>query len=254
MLGAIYGDKAGSIYEFDQFKKIKSINPKELITDESFYSDDTIETIALIDAIINNKDYEETLRRYINDNENYKPNFKPYFEKPFSPNTMKWAKGEGNANSIGNGAMMRISPIGFLFNTEEDVIKHAKEATIPSHNSNEAVSSATTIALIIYYFRNGLSKEEVFKKLKLKVEYKPFKQFNMTCHETIGNCLYALYESNSFKDAIRIALSMGGDTDTNSCIVGSMAEALYGLTEKEKSDAKKNLPKEYIKILNKVYH
>ena len=76
----------------------------------------------------------------------------------------------------------------------------------------------------------------------------------MTCHETIGNCLYALYESNSFEDAIRIALSMGGDTDTNSCIVGSMAEALYGLTEKEKSDAKKNLPKEYIRILNKVYH
>ncbi len=252
MLGAIYGDKAGSIYEYNQTKEITKIFPDKLITDESFYSDDTIETIALIDAITSNKDYEKTLRRYINDNKNYKPNFEPYFEKTFSPNTMKWAKGEGNSNSTGNGAMMRISPIGFLFNTEEEIIKQAKAATIPSHNSKEAITSATTIALIIYYFRKGLSKEEVFKKMNLKVEYKPFKQFNMTCHETIGNCLYALYESNSFEDAIRKTLLMGGDTDTNSCIVGSMAEALYGLTEDEKNDAKRTLPKEYIKILKRV--
>ena len=68
MLGAIYGDKAGSIYEFEQLKEITSINPKELILPNSFYSDDTIETIAVIDAIINNKDYEQTLRKYILDN------------------------------------------------------------------------------------------------------------------------------------------------------------------------------------------
>ena len=252
MLGAIYGDKAGSIYEYDQTKKITPIYPDKLITKDSFYSDDTIETIALIDAITNNKDYEETLRKYILENENYKPNHTPYFEKPFSPNTMKWAKGLGTSNSTGNGAMMRISPVGYLFNTEEEVIANAKEATIPSHNSKETIKSSTTIALIIYYFRQGLSKEEVFKKLDLKVKYSPFKKFNMTCHETIDNCLYALYMSNSFEDAIRKTLSMGGDTDTNSCIVGSMAEALYGMTEKQKEEAKENLPKEYIRILKKV--
>lgn len=252
MLGAIYGDKAGSIYEYDQFSEVKEIDPQELITDDSFYSDDTIETIAIIDAIINNKDFESTLKEYIIDNENYKPNHTPYFEQPFSPNTMKWAKGLGNSNSTGNGAMMRISPVGYLFNTEEDVIENVKLATIPSHNSKEAINSATTIALIIYYFRQGLTKEEVFRKLNLKVKYSPFEKFNMTCHETIGNCLYALYESDSFEDAIRKSLSMGGDTDTNSCIVGSMAEALYGMTEKQKEEAKENLPKEYIKILKRV--
>ena len=165
---------------------------------------------------------------------------------------MKWAKGLGNSNSTGNGAMMRISPVGYLFNTEEDVIENVKLATIPSHNSKEAINSATTIALIIYYFRQGLTKEEVFRKLNLKVKYSPFEKFNMTCHETIGNCLYALYESDSFEDAIRKSLSMGGDTDTNSCIVGSMAEALYGMTEKQKEEAKENLPKEYIKILKRA--
>ena len=91
MLGAIYGDKAGSIYEYNQLKKIKSINPKKLILPNSFYSDDTIETIAIIDAIINSKDYETTLKKYVLENINYKPNFEPYFQTSFSPGTISWA-------------------------------------------------------------------------------------------------------------------------------------------------------------------
>ena len=118
MLGAIYGDKAGSIYEFNQTINIESINPEKLILPNSFYSDDTIETIAVIDAIINNKDYEDTLRKYILENIEYRPNFKPYFKTSFSPGTIKWAKGIGRNDSIGNGAIMRISPVGYLFNSE----------------------------------------------------------------------------------------------------------------------------------------
>lgn len=253
MLGAIYGDKAGSIYEFSQLKEIKGIEPKKIIAKESFYSDDTIETIAVMDAILNSKDYGETLRKYILKYENYRPNFKPYFKTSFSPGTIKWAEGIGRNDSIGNGAMMRISPVGYLFDSEEDVIKNAWLVTIPSHNSEEAISSATIIALMIYYFRNGLSKEEVFKKLNLYVKYEPFIKFNTTCYETLGNCIYAVYNSNSFEDAIRKTLLMGGDTDTNACIVGSIAEALYGMSEEEKNEAFSNLPNEHIKILRRVY-
>ena len=253
MLGAIYGDKAGSVYEFNQTKNIESINPEKLILHNSFYSDDTIETIAIIDSIINNKDYEQSLREYILNNIEYKPDFSPYFKSSFSPNTIKWAKGIGKNNSIGNGSMMRISPVGYLFNTEMEVIKNAKLATIPSHNSKEAIECATVIALMIYYFRNGLSKDKVYQKLNLKVEYKPFTKFNMTCNETIGNCLYAIYYSNSFEDAIRKILLMGGDTDTNACIVGSVAESIYQMTEAQKELAKKDLPPNYVKILRKVY-
>lgn len=253
MLGAIYGDKAGSIYEFSQLKEIKGIDPQTLITEESFYSDDTIEIIAVMDAILNNKDYGETLREYILKYENYRPNFKPYFKTSFSPGTIKWAKGIGRNDSIGNGAMMRVSPVGYLFDNEDEVIENAKLVTISSHNSEEAISSATIIALMIYYFRNGLSKEEVFKKLNLYVKYEPFIKFNTTCHETLGNCLYAIYNSNSFEDAIRKTLLMGGDTDTNACIVGSVAEALYEMNDKEKNDAFSNLPTEHVKILRRVY-
>jgi len=253
MLGAIYGDKAGSIYEYEQIKKIKSIEVEQLITKDSFYSDDTIETIAVIDAIINNKGYEETLKEYILKYENYKPTFLPYFKTSFSPNTILWAKGLGQSNSIGNGAMMRISPVGYLFDSEAEVIENAKLVTIPSHNSKEAICCATNIALMIYYFRNGLSKDEVYGKLNLKVKYIPFKKFNMTCEETIGNCLYAIYYSNSFEEAIRIVLSMGGDTDTNACIVGSVAEAIYGMNETQKQMALQDLPSDFVKQLNKVY-
>lgn len=253
MLGAIYGDKAGSTYEYNQLKEIKPINPEKLIISSSFYSDDTIETIAIMDSIINQKDYEQTLKEYILNSINYKPDFYPYFKSSFSPNTIKWATGSGKNNSTGNGALMRISPVGYLFNDEKEVIENAYLATIPSHNSEEAINSAIIIALMIYYFRNGMTKLDVYKKLKLTIKYEPFIKFNTTCHETLNNCLYALYKSNSFEDAIRKTLLMGGDTDTNCCIVGGVAEALYGMNDEETADAKANLPKKYLKILAKAY-
>ena len=85
MLGGIYGDKVGSIYEFAQLKEIKSINPDKLITSESFYSDDTIEIIAVLDAIINKKHFDENLREYILKYEDYRPNYKPYFKNILLP-------------------------------------------------------------------------------------------------------------------------------------------------------------------------
>lgn len=253
MLGAIYGDKAGSIYEYKQCQSIKHIKAEQLILENSFYSDDTIETIAIIDAIVNKKDYGEILKKYIIEYENYSPNFYPYFKTAFSPKTILWAKGKGCSDSIGNGAMMRISPVGYLFNNEEEIKKHSFLATIPSHHSQEAIENSTTIALMIYYFRKGFSKEEVYKRLNLQINYVPFAKFNMTCGETIGNCLYAIYQSNSFEDAIKKVLLMGGDTDTNACIVGSVAEAMYGMTDEQKFLAQKDLPNEFTKILKKVY-
>lgn len=253
MLGAIYGDKSGSIYEFEQIKKIESISPKDLISKESFYSDDTIETIAIIDAIINKKDYENTLKEYILDNENYKPDFRPYFKYSFSPKTIKWAKGIEKNDSIGNGAMMRISPVGYLFDFENEVIENAKLVTMTSHNSKEAIESSKIIALMIYYFRKGYTKEEIFKKMNLLVKYEPFKRFNTTCKETLNNCLYAIYSSNSFEDAIRKTLLMGGDTDTNCCIVGSVVESMYGMNSIQKRDAVLGLPKKYVNLLKRVY-
>jgi len=209
--------------------------------------------MAIMDAILNDKDYNKYLRKYINDYSKYEPDFKPYFKTTFSPNLMKWASTNTIGNSAGNGAMMRISPVGYLFDTEKEIIENARLATIPSHNSPEAITCATKIALIIFYLRKGLSKEEVYNKLQIKLNYKPFIKFNLTCNETIDNCLYVLYNSNSFEDAIKKAIYLGGDTDTNACIVGSMAEALYGISDDLKEETNNKIPSEFKKVLSKAY-
>ena len=255
MLGAIIGDLSGSIYEFNQMKGIKRVKYENLIPFNSFYSDDTILTMAILDAYLNDKDYLNYLKKYIKKYKDYKPDYTPYFEYPFSPNTLKWGLSNDNkkGKSNGNGAMMRISPIGYVSKTEEEVIENAYLATIPSHDTKEAIDAAKIIALIIFYLRKGYSKEEVFEKLKLNPRYIPFERFNYTCNETIDNCLYSFYNSTSFEDSIKRTLAMGGDTDTNCAIVGSMAEALYGIDDATKEKVYEKLPDDFVKLLKKVY-
>lgn len=253
MLGAIIGDLAGSIYEFDQTKKVTPIEVKNIIENESFISDDTILTIAIADAIVSNNSYEMKLKEYATRYGDKIPQNIPYFKTMFSPGFTKWAKSNSQGVSCGNGAMMRISPVGYLFNTEEDVIKNAYLATIPSHNSEEAINSAKTIALIIFYARKGFSKQQIIDKLCLKIQKPNIKAFNYTCSSTIDLCLYSFFISSNFEDSIKLAISFGGDTDTNACIVGSMAEAMYGIDDELKQRALSKLPSKFIKILNKSY-
>lgn len=254
MFGAIIGDLSGSIYEYDQIKKVtQKYIDGQIITKDSFFSDDTILTIAILDAVLNNKNYEYYLKKYTTEYINYKPNFTPYFKTSFSPMFIKWVNDNKIGTSIGNGAMMRISPIGYLFDNEKDIITNAKLATMPSHNTEEAINCATVIALIIFYLRKGLSKEEIIKRLNIKIKYEEFIKFNYTCKDTIDNCLYALFTSNNFEDSIKKVISYGGDTDTNACIVGSMAEALFGIDENLISEASKKIPFDFVQILDKGY-
>ena len=253
MYGAIIGDLAGSIYEYDQTKSIKPITITKTIEDNAFYSDDTILTIAIADAILNGRDYEKYLRYYVKKYQAYHPDFKPYFKTAFSPGLIKWANSTNEGKSIGNGALMRISPVAYMFNDEDTIIREARLATIPSHNSEEAIFSSKLIALIIYYLRTGLSKEEVYHKLNIELKEIKFQHFNTTCFETLDNCLYVLYNSTSFEDAIKKIISYGGDTDTNACIVGSMAEAMYGVSEELQTQVNEKIPTEFKKVLNKAY-
>lgn len=253
MLGAIIGDLAGSIYEFDQFKKHSNVKIKNIIEDNSFYSDDTILTIAIADAIVNKKDYEKTLKEYAIKYGDKIPENIPYFNTMFSPSFTKWARSNNQGESSGNGAMMRVSPVGYLFNTEEDVIKNSYLSTIPSHNSKDAINAARLIALIIFYARKGMAKHEIIDKLNLKIIKPTLKEFNYTCADTIDLCLYSFFNSNSFEESIKLAISFGGDTDTNACIVGSMAEAMFGISKELKAKALAKLPFEFVEILNKCY-
>lgn len=253
MLGAIIGDLAGSIYEFPQTKKHSNVEIKNLIEDSAFFSDDTILTVAVADAVLNQKDYGQTLREYAKKYATKVPQSIPYFKTMFSPNFFNWANGNEPGHSNGNGAMMRISPVGNFFKTEGEVIENARLATIPSHNTQEAVYSATTIALIIFYARHGLTKQEIIDRLKLQIKVPNLTHFNYTCADTIDVCLYSLFTANSFEEAIKKAIYFGGDTDTNACIVGGMAEAMFGIDEQLKQKAKSFLPKEFNNIIDKFY-
>lgn len=268
MYGVVIGDLAGSIHEKSQFDNgrfgigLEDILCSKLIHDESFYSDDTILTMAVLEAILNEKNsghdinYEFYLRKYISEYRNYKPltSF-PHFEKPFSPGLLDWYDGKRKGNSRGNGAMMRVAPVGYLFDNEKDVRKNAFLATVPSHNSEEAIEAATTIALIIFYLRRGYTKTEVFKKLNMKrLNYEPFSQFNTTCSETMGNLLYMLENSSNFEGAMRKTLLMGGDTDTNCAILGGMAEAAYGVPPELVAQTNERIPENFQKLLERGYN
>ena len=258
MLGAIIGDLAGSLYEYDEFKsekknldrRLEVLSKDNLIEKDSFYSDDTILTIAVLDAILNGKDYEGYLRNYGLKYYKNEPNTSVnHFKYMFSPDFIRWCKGEIDGNSMGNGALMRVSPIGYLFNDMETVIKESEKVTIPSHDSALAVVSAEALNNLIYLGRKGYTKEEVMIKFypihrsldKIRLD----NTFDSSCL-VFENCLAAFFESNSFEDAVRKAVSLGGDTGTIGAITGSIAEAYYGVPDYLKEQALSKLPDDFV--------
>ena len=253
MWGSIIGDLAGSVYEYSQIKEVSPIVVDELIKEDSFYSDDTILTIAVLDAILNDRDYNKYLREYGKRFISYRPDVTPYFKTSFSPGFIKWLKSDEVGLSMGNGAMMRIAPVGFMFDDLEIVREESEKATSPSHNNSESIKCAQVVASIIYLARNGYSKNEIIDLLDLNISFKPFAKFNYTCGDTIGNCLYAVFSTDSFESALREVISYGGDTDTNACIVGGMAEAFYGVDQSLIDMAKEKIPKKFVKVLEKAY-
>lgn len=261
MLGAIIGDVAGSSYEIEEmryYKENKMSRPYEekikildrsikLFNENSSVTDDSILTFSIYDAIVNgNCSYEKYLKEY------GKREIKLYGSR-FGKGFVNWLNGNYQGDSYGNGASMRISPVGYLFNDLEEVKKQAKLATIPSHNSTEAIMGAECIATSIYLLRNGYNKEQLKEYINknyydlnydLEILQRTYK-FSSKTIETVPHALYIFLISNDFEDSIRKAISIGGDTDTIACIVGSLSEAYYGIDQELKEKVKPYL-KDYM--------
>lgn len=272
MYGAIIGDIVGSIYEYDEFnnsekgiinleKRLQILSKKDLIEESCFFSDDTILTIAILDSILNGFSYADKLKEYGLKYGTEKLNKPNYFEYMFSNGFTQWCKGEKDGNSIGNGCMMRIAPIGFLYNSLEEVEENSELATIPSHNSERAIRASKVVSSVIYLARTGSSKTEIIEFLKdryninLKYNLEDLQKtylFDATCN-VLEICLYILLSSNDYETAIRNAISIGGDTDTIACIVGGMAEALYGVPQYLIEMAKTKIPSKFNELLEKGY-
>lgn len=266
MLGAIIGDVVGSYYEVLEVKEIKnghrSYNDRikildqntPLFTENSSVTDDSILTFAIYKAIKENKPYEEMLKYYAKQEINLGKDM--YGRSRFGKGFVEWVNSNTQGTSYGNGASMRISPVGFLFNTLEEVKQETYKATIPSHNHQETILCAEAVATSIFLLRNGISKEELkeyIEKNYFKLDYDLEKlrrnyKFSSKSIDSVPQAIYTFLESNSFEETIRNAISIGGDTDTIACIAGSLAESYYGIPEKLLEQVKPYL-KDYMKEL-----
>lgn len=250
MLGAIIGDIIGSKYEFNGVKT----KDFELFLDGSTFTDDTVLTIATADAILNNKSYFEVYKNY----PKMYPNrgYGTYFYRWFNENEAS------PYNSFGNGSAMRVSPIGWAFNTLSEVLEEAKKSAEVTHSHPEGIKGAQAVASAIFLARIGKSKKEIEEYIKYNFGYNLDRSvdeirdtavFDETCKVSVPEAIICFLESKSFEDAIRNAVSLGADADTQACIAGSIAEAYYKEIPKEFKDKTKELlnDKKIIAIIRK---
>ena len=224
MLGAIAGDIIGSIYEFHNIKT----GDFPLFSPGCTFTDDTVLTVALAECILHGGDYGEKMREY----------YRLYPGAGYGGMFRHWAQTGATAyNSFGNGAAMRISPAGFAFETLDEVLAQARRFTEPTHNHPEGIKGAQATAAAIFLARTGGTKLQIREHVERSFGYdlsrplnviRPVYRFNETCQATVPEAITAFLESTGFEDAIRKAVSLGGDSDTLACITGGIAHAFYG--------------------------
>ena len=266
MLGAIIGDIAGSKYEFNNTFDYDF----EMFGEGCDFTDDTICTVAIADAILNGRSYQESLldwcRRYPSPKGAYGGRFAGWI-RSLDPQPY---------NSFGNGSAMRVSPVAWQFDDLSQVLEEAEKSALPTHNHPEGIKGAKAVAHAIWHFRKSRfseeskdSENEETKGLKnenakaskdenetiqgfmsiarsyyedLDTRVYPKGKFDETCMDAVPLSFYLLSQASSFEDAIRLAISHGGDSDTIGAIVGSIAEARFGIPQEMKEKALSYLP------------
>jgi ADP-ribosylglycohydrolase len=193
------------------------------------FTDDTVLTVAVADAIMTGAPYSEKLREY----------YRYYPRAGYSGHFRKWAASDDIRPyySKGNGSAMRVSPVGFAFDTLDEVMEQAKQSAEVTHNHPEGIKGAQAVASAIYLARTGHSKDEIKVYIERTFDYnlsepldeiRRYYRFDPTCPGSVPQAIIAFLESTSYEDAIRGAISLGGDSDTQACITGGIAQAFYG--------------------------
>ena len=239
MYGAILGDIIGSPFEFDRGDKTKEF---DLFSKDCDFTDDSVMTIAVGEALLavgpeaTVKEIEEAVVTNMQDwGKRY-----PY--AGYGGRFRYWLR-ERNPKpygSYGNGSAMRVSAVGWLYDSLERTREVARATANVTHNHPEGIKGAEATASAIYMARNGFSKEEIKEYIEGEFHYnlnrtldeiRPGYHMDETCQRTVPEAIIAFLESQDFEDAIRNAVSLGGDTDTLGAITGSIAEAFYGISD-----------------------
>ena len=257
MLGAIIGDILGSKYEFD------NVRTKDFLLFEKnmFFTDDTVMTVAIADALMKGiedpqKVYHETVqsmhrlgRKFIR--ASYGHRFRAWLENPHPQ----------PYGSYGNGAGMRVSSCGWLATSLEQAKLLANIVTSTTHDHPEGIKGGESIAAAVYLARTGSSKAQIKHYIEthyydLNLSYERLKKtysFNETAQGTNPQAIYAFLISNDFEDALRTAISIGGDSDTVAAMTGAIAEAFYGIPKGWTEKALNYLPKTLVQVVEKFY-
>jgi len=248
IIGAVIGDVIGSVFEWNNIKTTEF----DLFNPKCDFTDDTVLTVAITDCILNNKDFTKTVWEY----------GRKYRGRGYGGRFKEWLQSENPKpyKSFGNGSAMRVSAVGFAYNDIETVLQKAKETAEITHNHLEGIKGAQATATAIFLAKTGKSKSEIRAFITTKFNYnldftieqiRPTYTFDVTCQGSVPQAIVAFLESENYENAIRLAISIGGDSDTIACITGGIAAAFYKeIPENILDFATSKLPNEFIDILN----
>lgn len=250
MIGSVIGDVVGSIYEKHNLKS----KDFELLGGRNFFTDDTVLTIATAKALQTDLDFSKWYRLFYN----------KYPNRGFGSMFSQWAAsaGDGPYWSFGNGSAMRAGPIGLFAKSIDEVMSLAERSAIVTHNHPEGIKGAQAISLAVYLAKNKIDKDSIKSKINILFNYnfnrnvdeiRINNRFDSTCEVSVPIALSCFFESSSFEDAIRTAVSVGGDTDTICSMTGSIAEAFYGAPSELANDVCTYLSSELVQELANFY-
>ena len=258
MYGAILGDMIGAPYEFDRGDKTKEF---PLFVRDSRFTDDTVMTIAVAEALLDHPDAaEEDIRAALIESMQKWGHRYPYagYGRRFSG----WlrAKNPEPYGSFGNGSAMRVSAVGWLYGTIGETRRIARLTAEVTHNHPEGIKGAEATAGAIFLAGHGASKAEIrdyivrgfgYDLSRTCDEIRPTYHHVESCRQTVPEAITAFLEGTGFEDVIRTAVSLGGDCDTLACIAGSIAEAFCGVPEELKQACRERLPEDMLDILDR---
>ncbi len=259
MIGALLGDMIGAPYEFDRGRKTK-IFP--LFCPISRFTDDSVMTVAVAEALLNSmgQDDETVKAELIRSMQSWG---RRYPRAGYGAKFIRWVHAQDPKpyGSYGNGSAMRVSAAGWLYDDLETTRHMAALTAEVSHNHPEGIKGAESTAAAIFLARTGSSKAEIksyivrefgYDLSRSCAELRKTNRHDETCQVTMPLVFAAFLESTDFEDAVRNAVSLGGDTDTIACITGSIAEAFYGVPETIAAKGKKRLPEGFLKVLERI--
>ena len=253
LYGTIFGDIAGSTYEFRACKNYKFTT----VPEKSHFTDDTVMTLAIASWLMKNPDDLEVLIKEMQFFGNRYP------KAGYGGMFRKWLIAEDPKpyNSFGNGSAMRVSPCAWVAKSLDEALILATKSAEVTHNHPEGIKGAQAVAAAIWMARNGSTKEEIKAYIESTFEYdlsrtiKEIKEsgydFDSTCQGSVPESIIAFLEGNDYEEVIRLAIYLGGDADTQAAIAGSIAEAFYDMPVRFVGDVEKRLDKYLLSVLNK---